>query len=126
MAIAKNDEDVEAGKELELTDNTYRHSYTPGESSLSNENQNDLLWSNINMKLLEKKGSDQVKMNILKVRFRETTFLEGSLRCATYRRNNSLLPAYLCNLSFQNVWGKAEAGKTTAIMGASGAGSKLR
>lgn len=49
----------------------------------------DLTWSNVNLKVLEKKGSDDVKLHILK-----------------------------------NVWGRAEAGKTTAIMGASGAGSK--
>ena len=46
----------------------------------------DLVWNNVNMKLMEKKG-DEVKLHILK-----------------------------------NMWGKAEAGRTTAIMGASGAG----
>ena len=46
----------------------------------------DLVWNNVNMKLVEKKG-DEVKLHILK-----------------------------------NMWGKAEAGRTTAIMGASGAG----
>ena len=54
----------------------------------------DFVWSNVNMKLLNKKnggvGDDNVKLKIL-----------------------------------DNGWGKAEAGKTTAIMGASGAGSKL-
>lgn len=49
----------------------------------------DLLWSNVNMKLInpKKKGNEKISKHIL-----------------------------------TNVWGKAEAGKTTAIMGASGAG----
>lgn len=51
----------------------------------------DLVWSNVNLKLLEKKGSQRVKKAIL-----------------------------------QNVWGRAQAGKATAIMGASGSGSKFR
>jgi hypothetical protein len=105
MAIAKNDEDVEAGKEPTETDKTYRHSYTAGESSLSNENQNNLLWSNINMKLLEKKGGDQVKMNILKVRFRETNFLEGSLRCATYVGGITHFSRHICATSLFRMFG---------------------
>ena len=57
--------------------------------SKANKNK-DLIWSGINLKLMEKRGKDDIKLNILK-----------------------------------DVWGKAEAGKTTAIMGASGAGSKF-
>jgi hypothetical protein len=49
-----------------------------------------LVWSKVNLKLVEKKGSEQVKKHIL-----------------------------------QDVWGRAQAGMTTAIMGASGAGSKF-
>jgi ABC-type multidrug transport system ATPase subunit/ABC-type polysaccharide/polyol phosphate export permease len=47
----------------------------------------DLVWSGINLKLMDKKKKGEVKLDILK-----------------------------------DVWGTAEAGKTTAIMGASGAG----
>lgn len=49
----------------------------------------DLVWSGVNLKLLDKKSKGDVKLNILK-----------------------------------DTWGIAEVGKTTAIMGASGAGSK--
>jgi len=58
----------------------------PGPFGSSNGKKN-LVWSGINLKLFEKKGKNNVKLNILR-----------------------------------DVWGKAEAGKTTAIMGASGAG----
>ena len=51
--------------------------------------QKNLVWSGINLKLMDKKSKDGVKLDILK-----------------------------------DVWGTAEVGKTTAIMGASGAGSK--
>ena len=54
-------------------------------NSKAGSNHRDLVWSNVNMKLLKK--NDEVKLNIL-----------------------------------NGVWGIAEAGKTTAIMGASGAG----
>ena len=55
-------------------------------SIYQNQQPNDLVWTNVNIKLLDKK-SGSVQKHIL-----------------------------------ENVWGKAEAGKTTAIMGASGAG----
>jgi len=54
----------------------------------NNGKKNHLVWSRINLKLMEKKkGKDNVKLDILK-----------------------------------DVWGTAQVGKTTAIMGASGAG----
>ncbi|KAL3928441.1 MAG: hypothetical protein SGBAC_012649, partial [Bacillariaceae sp.] len=84
--------DVEKG---EQTNKTSDLSFGDGEDKPSssqpfgtNGNKKDLVWSGINLKLMEKKqGKENVKLNILK-----------------------------------DVWGKAEAGKTTAIMGASGAG----
>jgi ABC-type multidrug transport system ATPase subunit len=65
-------------------------SSVPGRSFTGSYAGKDLAWSKINLKLLEKKGSGQVKKHIL-----------------------------------QNVWGRARAGTTTAIMGASGSGSKF-
>lgn len=87
--------DVEKGEQTNKTSNT---SFGDGEEDKLSSSQpfvgsngkKDLIWSGINLKLMEKKkGKENIKLNILK-----------------------------------DVWGKAEAGKTTAIMGASGAGSK--
>jgi ABC-type multidrug transport system fused ATPase/permease subunit len=81
--------DVEVGnKTEEVTDMTVASVVSTKPFGSGVNSGNDLVWSNVNLKLLEKKGSDEVKLNILK-----------------------------------NVWGRAEAGRTTAIMGASGAGS---
>ena len=74
-------EDPEAGT---------KESCGPGLSLRGTHTGKDLVWSKVNLKLLEKKGGEKVKKHIL-----------------------------------QNVWGRAQAGTTTAIMGASGAGSKF-
>lgn len=82
------DVDVEASNGSARRFNYQKKDTSPESFLVSKQEQKELTWSNINMKLLEKKnGTEEVKLNIL-----------------------------------SNVWGKAEAGKTTAIMGASGAG----
>jgi hypothetical protein len=86
----KTEEEAEpADAELGVTEHTYAGEKSFGSYAGVEKLRKDLIWSNVSMKILEKKGRDEVKLNILK-----------------------------------DVWGKAESGKTTAIMGASGAGSK--
>jgi len=80
--------DIEDAKATETTQKTtYDKLESSGSIDFGSAANGDLVWSGINLKLLEKKGKDNVKLNILK-----------------------------------DIWGKAEVGKTTAIMGASGAG----
>jgi len=80
--------DIEDAKATETTQKTiYDKLESNGSIDFGAAANGDLVWSGINLKLLEKKGKGNVKLNILK-----------------------------------DIWGKAEVGKTTAIMGASGAG----
>ena len=85
----------------------------------------DLLWSGVSMKLLDPKTGD-VKLNILKVRTLSVVYCFLAFvidMLTTWKRHVSIV--FSTAWFMQDVWGKAEAGKTTAIMGASGAGSKL-
>ena len=61
------EDDVEVGiADDDITTNKkYNYSNTATSSFSTSEKSNDLVWSNVNMKLLEKKGN--VKMNILQV-----------------------------------------------------------
>lgn len=84
--------DIEDAKATDSTHKTttYDKQDSSGSIGFGSGANGDLVWSGINLKLLDKKGRGDVKLDILK-----------------------------------DVWGKAEVGKTTAIMGASGAGSKF-
>jgi len=81
--------DIEDAKATDSTHKTttYDKQDSSGSIGFGSGANGDLVWSGINLKLLDKKGRGDVKLDILK-----------------------------------DVWGKAEVGKTTAIMGASGAG----
>ena len=79
--------DIEDAKAVESTEKTTDSRVSTGFGS--GGAKGDLVWSGLNLKLMDKKSKDGVKLNILK-----------------------------------DVWGTAQVGKTTAIMGASGAGSK--
>ena len=69
--MSPRNEDVEAATKKANDAGTFKcqtTAITTDESFFMNGEGRDLVWGNVNMKLLEKAGETDVKLNILKVR----------------------------------------------------------